>query len=210
MENNDFWPLFFHRHSKYWCNFAEDYEPIKKFFEGEQVKIFDKALTVLANFDAGKTYIVDANIESTAKQIRDIIRAEKPYNNIHKLPGLIDDYHLAYSVLLDERTQPVRAAIDEARTRVFEHLDGKNCKQEFSNKYVEKFEELRDKAESCNNLADLQGITVEADALMVRCLNEIDTRENAILEEIEAKNDIIVPFPHPSKKYIPKRWTFTP
>ena len=168
-------------------DFAEDYEPVKKFFEGEQVKIFDKAVAVLNNFEAGKTYIVDDNIENTAKQIKDIVRTEKPYNNIHKLPGLIEGYHQSYSVLLDDRTKPVREAIEEARTRVFEHLDGKHCKQELSSKYVNKFEELRNKAESCNNLADLQGITVEADALMVRCFNETDAREKAILEEIEAK-----------------------
>ena len=168
-------------------DFAEDYEPIKKFFEGEQVKIFDKALTVLANFDAGKTYIVDANIESTAKQIRDIIRAEKPYNNIYKLPGLIDGYHLAYSVLLDEKAKPVRAAIEDARKRVFDYIDGKHCKQELCNKYVNEFEELRTKAESCNNLAELKGIPVEADELRDRCLNEIDSREYAILKEIAEK-----------------------
>lgn len=191
-------------------DFADDYEPVKKFFEGEQVKIFDKALGVLANFDAGKTYIVDETIESAAKQIRDIVRTEKPYNNIHKLPGLIDGYHLAYSGLLEERTKPVRAAIDEARARVFEHLEGKNCKQEFSCKYVEKFEELREKAESCNNLADLQGITVEADALKVRCLNEIDTRETVILKEIESQKPIGTnqsgnPAPNTPKPVIKKR-----
>ena len=89
--------------------------------------------------------------------------------------------------MLDEKAEPVRAAIEDARARVFEHLDGKHCKQEFSSKYVNKFEELRQKAESCNNLADLQSVTVEADALKVRCLNEIDSRENAILKEIAEK-----------------------
>lgn len=191
-------------------DFAEDYEPVKKFFEGEQVKIFDKATGVFNNFEAGKTYIVDDNIESTAKQIRDIIRSENPYNNIHKLPGLIDAYQQAYIVLLDEKTEPVRVTIEEAKTRVFEHLDGKHCEQEFSTKYVNKFEELRDKAESCNNLADLQGITVEADALKVRCLNEIDTRETAILKEIEFKKSIGTdqignPAPNTPKPVIKKR-----
>lgn len=172
--------------------FEEDYEPIQKFFGGEQVRIFDKAIAVLDNFEAGKTYIVDDNIENTAKQIKDIVRSEKPYNNIHKLPGLIEEYHQAYSVLLDEKAEPVRTAVEDARARVFEHLDGKHCKQEFSSKYVNKFDELRQKAESCNNLADLQSVIVEADALKVRCLNEIDARENAILKEIAEKQAKVV------------------
>ena len=44
-------------------DFAEDYEPIKTFFEGEQSTIFARALDMLAIFDDSKTYIVNDELE---------------------------------------------------------------------------------------------------------------------------------------------------
>ena len=40
---------------------------------------------------------------------------------------------------------------------------------------------IRDKAESCNNVATLQNIKIEADALKVRLLNEITEEEAKII-----------------------------
>ena len=45
------------------------------------------------------------------------------------------------------------------------------------------FNEISDKAESCNNVATLQNIKVEADALKVRCLNEIEKEEAKLIAE---------------------------
>jgi hypothetical protein len=72
---------------------------------------------------------------------------------------------------------PVFIAIEEARIRVAEELDGKECKEKLSRKVIEAFAEIRDKAESCNNVATLQNIRIEADALKVRLLNEITEEE---------------------------------
>ena len=45
------------------------------------------------------------------------------------------------------------------------------------------FGEISDKATSCNNVATLQNIKVEADTLKVRCLNEIEEEEAKIIAE---------------------------
>ena len=50
-----------------------------------------------------------------------------------------------------------------------------------ADKYVNLFREISDKATSCNNVATLQNIKVEADALKVRCLNEIEKEEAKII-----------------------------
>ena len=41
-------------------DFAEDYEPVKKFFAGEQKGIFDKALKLMKIYDDSKTFIVNS------------------------------------------------------------------------------------------------------------------------------------------------------
>ena len=57
----------------------------------------------------------------------------------------------------------------------------KKCHDKLSNKYVNLFKEISDKALHCNNVATLQNIKVEADALKVRCLNEIEAEESKII-----------------------------
>ena len=60
-------------------------------------------------------------------------------------------------------------------------LEGKECKDTFINKVHERFTEIKEKAETCNNVATLQNIKVEADALKVRLLNEISAAEARII-----------------------------
>lgn len=159
-------------------DFGEDFEPVKKFFgtredPGEQKKIFDDVLRILGIYERSKTYIVDKEIEDTAAEIRRIITNPKPYDGIFKLIPLRDKFIAANVALLKQMAEPVKAAIADARQRVFEELDGKICKEKLSDKFVRLFQELKDKAEHCNDVAALKAITSEADALKLRCLNEI-------------------------------------
>ncbi len=160
-----------------YLDFAEDYEPVKKFFEGEQKGIFDKALRLMGIYDDSKTFIVNKDIESIVASIKSILKKADPYGEIFKLPDLLENFIKSYGGLLSEMQKPVDAAIDVARKRVFDELDGKKCHDKLVDKYVEAFREIRDKTSHCNNVATLQTITVEVDALKVRCLNEIATEE---------------------------------
>lgn len=62
-------------------------------------------------------------------------------------------------------------------------MKDKKCHDKLADKYVHLFNEISDKAESCNNVATLQNIKVEADALKVRCLNEIEKEEAKLIAE---------------------------
>ena len=162
-------------------DFAEDYEPVKKFFAGEQKGIFDKALKLMKIYDDSKTFIVNSEIESVVADIKSILKRSAPYSEIFKLPDLLDKFINLYSGLLNEMQKPIDTAIQEARQRVFEELQDKKCHDKLADKYVNLFREISDKAMSCNNVATLQNIKVEADALKVRCLNEIEKEEAKII-----------------------------
>jgi len=164
-------------------DFAEDYEPVKKFFAGEQVAIFDKALKLMKTYEQSKNYIVDSKIESLVASVNGILKKSMPYSEIYKLPGLLNDFMTAYTELFQQMEEPVRKAIEEARSRVLEELKGKFCHDKLADKYMHQFAELRDKAASSDNMAVLQSITVEADALKLRCLNEISEIENKLIIE---------------------------
>ncbi|MCD8362902.1 MAG: BREX system P-loop protein BrxC [Lachnospiraceae bacterium] len=161
-------------------DYAEDFEPVRKFFSGEQLAIFDRAIRLMAIYDDSHTFIVDEKIESTAAQIKAIMRKASPYGEIFRLPGLLEEFQKAYNALLGELEKPVVAAIDEAWERVSRELEGKLCQEKMKQSCSDRFRELYDKVGSCNNVATLQNIKVEADALKVRCLNEIVAAESRL------------------------------
>ncbi len=114
-------------------DFAEDYEPIKAFFAGEQKEIFDKALLYLEKYDDSKTYIVDAELENVVDAIRTIVRKEKPFADIPKLPERLKQFTDAYTKVLDDQLAPVLDSVLESRKRVFEVLSTKEYKESKNN-----------------------------------------------------------------------------
>ena len=162
-------------------DFAEDYEPVKKFFAGEQKTLFDKALKLMKTYDDSKTFIVNGDIESVVKNVTDVLKKPSPYFEIFRLPELLDKFISLYGSLLKETQKPIDIAISDARQRVFEDLKDKKCHDKLADKYIRLFQEISDKANHCANIADLQNIKLEADALKVRCLNEISDEEAKLI-----------------------------
>ena len=166
-----------HQDRDTYLDFAEDYEPLKSFFDGDQKTIFDKSLKLMKIYDDSKTFIVSKEIEAVVKEIKAILKMDAPFSSIYKLPSLNDKFTNLYSTLLEDMAQPIFDAVDDARKRVMDELSGKKCEASLKPRYIELFNELRTKADTCNNVATLQNIKVEADALKVRLLNEIAEAE---------------------------------
>lgn len=166
-----------------YLDFVDDYEPVKAFFDGEQKVIFERALGLMNIYDDSKTFIVDDMVEKAVADIKGILRKDDPYKDIPRLPELLDTFEDAYINVMKCMEAPVIEAIKDARARVFEVLDKKTYKNELSDRFVRMFDEISYKAENCKNVATLQNIKVEADALKVRLLNEMDKRDEKIAEE---------------------------
>lgn len=170
---------------------AEDYEPVKAFFEGEQRGIFDKALLYLSKYDDSKTYIVDEELEALVEAVRSIIRKEAPFSDIPKLPELLQKFNDAYSKVLDEQLAPVKDSIAESQKRVFEVLNTKEYKEEKLQLYIDLFTEIENGADSCTNVSILRGYADRAEALKIRLLNEMDAMDSRIAirkaEEVRKK-----------------------
>lgn len=190
-------------------DFGEDFEPVKKFFAGEQKQIFDDVIHILGIYEESKNYIADKDIEDTAAEMGSIIYNSSPYASIYKLPPLRDKFRHANVQLLTEKEKPVKATIEDARNRVFEELDGKLCKPKLSDKFIQLFQELRNKVSSCSNVAQLQGISLEADTLKLRCLNEIAEMEEKLTPATppapDNGNNTDAPAEHPVSKPVKKR-----
>ena len=168
-------------------DFAEDYEPIKAFFAGEQLTIFTRALDMLAIYDDSKTYIVNTELEDIVVQMRFIVRQEKPYANIPKLPELHEKFISCYMKILETESGPVLDSIDQARKRVLEVLSTKEYNDEKRNRYFTQFQEIWDGAEHCNNVSVLRSYADKADALKLRLLNEMDSLDNKLAQQRAAE-----------------------
>lgn len=161
-------------------DFAEDYEPVKVFFSGEQSVIFARALDMLAIYDDSKTYIVDAELEDIVAQMRSITRQEKPYSNIPKLPELREKFMSCYGDILQQQSAPVLDSIGQAMKRVLDILSTKEYNDKKRASYIEKFQEIKEGAEHCNNVSTLRSFADKAEALKLRLLNEMDELDNEL------------------------------
>ncbi len=173
-----------HKDRDDFLDFAEDYEPVKTFFAGEQKNIFKDALKLMDIYDESKTFIVDDKVENRVRDIKDILNREMPYSHIPKLPGLLDEFKQAYMAVLTIMEKPVLKAIKNAKERVFEVLKTKAYIDEYKDEYSKLFNEIYKKATECNNVATLQNVRLEADALKIRLLNEMTKRDELLAEEI--------------------------
>jgi len=161
-------------------DFAEDYEPVKAFFAGEQKVIFDKALLFLDKYDDSKTYIVDAKLESVVDAIRTIVRKDKPFADIPKLPELLKEFSDVYMNILDEQLAPVMDSVKESQKRVCEVLNTKEYKEQKNHSYFIMFGEIEEAAKACTNVSVLRSYADRAEALKIRLLNEMDKMDRDI------------------------------
>lgn len=164
-----------------YLDFAEDYIPVKGFFEGDQKKIFDRALKLIKIYNDSKTFIVNRELEKVVDDINTILKNRNPFGQIFKLPDLLDNFNTLYDAVLEEKLKPVERAIQEDRNSVLDTLKGKLCFDTFQTRVIKEFDELKHKADTSNNVANLQNIKLESDALKLRFLNEIEDKENKLL-----------------------------
>lgn len=166
-----------------YLDFAEDYPPIKAFFEGEQRGIWDKAQNYIDIFEESRSYVVNENLESVIKRMETILKMSCPYNNIKELPELNSEYLIIYGKILDKELEPVKIEINESENRVMEVLEQSGLEEVFSIKFKQAFINLMEKAESCNNVAKVNSFRIEADKLKIRFLNEITKEQEKIAKE---------------------------
>ncbi len=166
-----------------YLDFAEDYLPIKAFFDGEQRGIWEKTQDYIEIFDESKSYILNEEIESITKRMKDILEMSSPYNNIKELPELNEQFLNIYSKILDKELEPVKIEINEAEKRVMEVLEQSGLEEVFLGRFKQAFITLREKAESCNNVAKVNGFRIEADKLKIRFLNEITEEQKRRAKE---------------------------
>ena len=172
-----------------YLDFAEDYEPVKAFFGGDQKTIFTRALDMLAIYDDSKTYIVNAELEEVVAQMRAVVRQDKPYASIPRLPELRDIFTDLYNAVLEEESVPVLSSIEGDLVRVLQVLQGKPYAAQYEANYRAQFAEIKSGAERCNNVSQLRSYKDKAEALKLRLLNEMDAHDASLAAQKEKEQE---------------------
>lgn len=156
---------------------AEDTAPVFDFFKGEQKTIFEKTLKYIAIFENSKTYVSDQDILHVVDQMTDITNSKNPFSNIQKLPALNDTFMNQYGNLLEEEAKQMQPIVADDYKKVMDILDTKDFADVLRSKFAAKFEEIKKKLETSNEIAGVKNIRLESDTLKLRCLDEIEDYE---------------------------------
>lgn len=156
---------------------AEDTPLVFDFFNGDQKDIFEKTLKYISIFENSKTYVSDQEILSVVEQMAGIANNSSPFNQIQKLPALNNTFMNLYGALLEREAQVMQPVVADDYKIVMDTLEEKPFADVLRSKFASKFEELKKKLETSNEIAGVKNIKLESDTLKLRCLDEIDEYE---------------------------------
>ena len=153
---------------------------LNTFLGGVQKEKFMKACRTLAFYEASKNYISAAEIIENANQVKKIISLQKPYSFIPKLEQYEKMLGEAIVALLEEDAKRIEPDIYADRKLVMDSIeDDRPYAAALKKKFGDKFDELIEKLYTCKDIASLNGIPSESNALLQNSLDELKKTEHA-------------------------------
>ena len=95
------------------------------------------------------------------------------------MPELIQKFVDKYGKLLETEAKAIEPSIIDDRKIVLNILDSKDFADQFRDRFIARFEELKKKLDTSNEIAQVKNIRLESDTLKLRCLDEIEEYERA-------------------------------
>ena len=185
-------PISFYKRVDELCDdFIEvglDIGDLNSFLGGVQKDKFLHAVKVLGIYENSKNYISDQEIIDYAAEVKKILSVEKPYSFIPKLEEYDNKLWDAIMKLLEKDTQRIQPDVyADWKTVKTSIPSDRPYAQRLLDRIDPKFQELIDKLEKITDIATLNGIPAESNALLQNCLRMIQTEEDAFQAEIERK-----------------------
>ncbi|MGL4874346.1 MAG: BREX system P-loop protein BrxC [Clostridium sp.] len=173
-------------------DYVDNIDNIKGFFfkeengkreTGEQKKIFDNGLKTIENYEENKEYLLNEEITEIIKEIKEILKMEKPYSKIPQIPLLIEKYNNKILDLLEEKAKPVIELIENNKKEVIQILEESDLKDKFMVEIEERFKSLKERAEKADKFTTLPSIKEIADNTKIKWIETILNEKQRIEEE---------------------------
>ena len=180
-------------HKDEYYDFSEDFEPIEKFFEGEQKNIWDESVKLYKKYTNSKNYFTNDELEKIAKDINNILNNNNPYNKIKDLNELNRKFNESYNKILAEKRVPVINSVNETREIALNgiaYTEDTELKEKYTKKINEEFGEILVNVEKSENIKEIDSYTNEASNLKSKLLNSFDKQETETIKiklEMEKK-----------------------
>lgn len=157
-----------------YIDYEEDVYDVKKFFKGEQVEYFNNALKQLEIYKKNESYVLDNEAIKLISSIRSIVENKNPYNQISKLPDLIDEFRLNFIELLEKECEPIKSVIQNDMKNVLNEIELYDFKDELKLGFKNQFTALLERLDSANNFYEAIAMKEESDRLKQRCYEKIE------------------------------------
>ncbi len=169
---------------------SEDIIDLEKFLNGSQKTIYLKACKAYSVFEKSKNYIADAEIIDYAEQIRRIKCVEKPYRHISKMEEYSDKLAAAITELLDRDAEVIKPGVEADYKLAKEAVpEGRPYSDRIDKEIDNKFGDLIKKLDTTNDIATMNGIPNESNALLNIFVNKINSEEDFYQKSLQ-KDDV--------------------
>ncbi len=187
-------PMSFYKRVDELCDdFIEvglDMGDLNSFLGGVQKDKFLHAIRTLGLYEASKNYISDQTIIDYAAEINKIVSVDKPYSFIPKLEEYDKKLGEAIGKLLESDSQRIEPSIRTDWKMVRESIPSdRPYAQQLLNEINAKFNDLLNKLQTVNDVAALNGIPAESNALMQNYSRRIQEAEDAYQAEVNRKTE---------------------
>lgn len=172
--------------SKELLEYGRKLEKIKGFFENQKI-YFDRAVDTINLYTKNETYIVNEKMVEKIEELKAIVDAEEPYSNIHRIPGLREEFNNIFTDLLEEKSKPVREYIENDRQKVEEELMKDDFDEYFKGTLLNRFKRLLERLDKSNTINEIIAMPQESDVIKVNCFKDIEKEHKRLQEEISTK-----------------------
>ena len=172
----------------------EDMVDLTGFLGGSQKDKFKHACRTLAIYERSKNYISDQDIIEYANQINKIKSVAKPYAYIPKMEEYDGKLGTAIIELLEKDAERIKPDIYADQKIAAEAMEPDRPYADRIKREIEaKFSELIDKLDHAGDIATLNGIPAESNALLTNFINKINNEEefyqSGLQTSISTKDD---------------------
>lgn len=167
---------------------SEDMNDLNGFLGGAQKDKFKHACRTLAIYDRSKNFISDQDIIGYADQIRKIKSISKPYGYIPKLEKYDNLLGTAIVELLEKDAERIKPDVYSDQKIATEAVEADRPYAEKIKKEIsEKFSDLIKKLDYAGDIATLNGIPSESNALLTNFINRINNEEELYQRSIQPR-----------------------
>ena len=169
---------------------AEDLESVESFFKTSQKDFFDEAVALSDKMRDERAYVEgDADVLDALAEIRQIVGAPSPFNEIYKLPGLCKTVEGIYGKLVSDKRDDTLRSLQTAKGEIESYAsheseaNGANVSLVLRDAGLEEARK-RGQIHAAQTCSSLDSLVMQIRAWLESTLRKVD---NAVAEELASR-----------------------